>query len=330
MITVRIIAILILFFSATVSVGASVRLDTSRVMSPDIASALRQAYQLPTLIGGGAADGASEMVSAAVERERTRLQRLLVDLGYLDAEILVTHTDAAIVLRPVLGQRYRVTAVELRGVRQSELERKVVDDLAVIISDFVGQPATARIAGQFGRRIVQTVGARDFALAGLGSVGWSRSDGAGVTAVVELDMGLPMRFGSVVFSGLQRLQEEDLHRLVPFRPGDRYEQAQIEVLRDRLEALNAVNRVNISIEAGEGGVLAVDTRLREAPADLSALRKAGPFGLASGIAALAGLALARIAAAAGAPRLRPLARVNIACVLTFAALAAERLVSFLA
>jgi hypothetical protein len=59
-------------------------------------------------------------------------------------------------------------------------------------------------------------------------------------------------------------------------------------LRGNLAALETVKSSNIDLRKDEDGTLAVDVRLREAPADLSVLRGFGPLGLASGIAALGG------------------------------------------
>ena len=52
---------------------------------------------------------------------------------------------------------------------------------------------------------------------------WVRTEDGVATASVELDTGPRSRFGSVVFSGLRRLDAADLQRVVPFREGDRYE-----------------------------------------------------------------------------------------------------------
>ena len=316
-----------LALSVSPAVAAPVELDTGRILQTDIAAALRQAYQAPTLV-----EGTSAEMNTAVTREQARLQHLMMDLGYLDATVSVVRSGDAAVLQPTLGRRYTVAAVELKGVRQSEFDGGIVDDLAWTIGEFVGQPATSLASETLGRHILYSVSAQDFALAKLRAVEWVRSGEGTVTAVINLDAGPRMRFSAVTFNGLRRLQADDLQRLVPFRPGDRYEQALIEVLRSNLEALDTIASVNINVGKNDDGMLAIDVWLHEAPANISALQGAGRLGLLSGLAALGGLALARISTQAGIARsrLRLLVWANAACVLAFAGFAAVRLVSFLA
>ena len=308
--------------------GAPARLDTDGISETEIASALHRAYQLPMLV---AVSSTPAQEDAAVEHERTRLRRLMVELGYLDADVTVERSPAGMVLRPVLGLRYSVGAVELKGVRQSELEPEVVADLVARVREFVGKPATASATTTFARRVLDRIGERDFALARLQAVNWVRTEDGVATASVELDTGPRSRFGSVVFSGLRRLDAADLQRAVPFREGDRYERAQVERLRDNLKALESVKSFNVDLTANEDGVLTVAVRLREAPADLSVLKNPGSFGLGSGLAALGALALAQIAAAAGVSRarVRPLVWGSAVFVLTFVVAVTPRLVSFL-
>lgn len=308
--------------------AAPLTLDTAGMPVSDVVSALRRAYQLPVLIGVARTPTEED---AAVERERTRLRALMAEFGYLDAEIAVERSDAGTVLRPVLGRRYVVGSVELKGVRQSELKPNVVTDLAAIVRAFVGKPATSQGAETFGRRVLDSVGKEDFAFARLRTVRWTRMEDGMATAAIDLDMGPRSSFGGVTFSGLRRLEAKDLASLVPFRAGDRYERVQMERFRDNLRTLKTVKSFNINLDKAKDGALAIDVRMREAPADLSALRDSSPFGLSSGIAALSALALAQIVGMAGiaSGRLRPLVWGSAVFVLTFAVAVAPRLVSFL-
>lgn len=306
---------------------ASVALDTQGVPAADIASALRRAYQLPALL---ALAHTPEEEDAAVARERERLRKLMVEQGYLDAEVLLRDSAKGAVLRAVLGRRYTVSSVELKGVRQSELGTQTVIDLSAIVRQFVGQPASASAAETFGRRILDSVDETDFALARLHSVEWSPTGDGTVAAAVTLDTGPKLRFGNVSFSGLRRLKVAGLQRLVPFRHGDRYERSQMEHLRGELKAMDAIKYHNVDLSVDANGLLAVEIRVREAPPDLSILEQVAPFGFASGLAALATLALAQIAAQAGAARaiVRPLAWAGGALVITFAIAATPRLLAF--
>lgn len=306
----------------------SVILDTGKIPLPYIATALRQAYQLPILIGVKHTPAERE---GEIATEKARLQGLIAGFGYLDGEVAVEHSEGRTVLRPTLGGLYRVASVELKGVRQSELDRSVVDNLASIAEEFVGQPASTVVAETFTRRILQAVSGEDFAHARRRSIDWVRKGGGVVTAVIELDLGPRSRFGAVRFSGALRMHSE-LQRLVPFHSGDPYSAAAIEKLRRNIEALETVKSVRIAIGKDEGGVLPIDVRISEAPANLEALRHTEPLDVGSGLVAMAGLMLVQVAAQAGLvrSRLRPLVWVTTACVLTFAVLATLRLFSFLA
>jgi hypothetical protein len=315
--------------------AAVVELDTRNVGSPAIALALKHAFQLPIWIEGMRTGGpiAPDELDHAFARERARLQRLMVGFGYLDAEVALDRSSTRAVFQPVLGKAYTIATVELKGVQHNALDRRAIDDLASIIDDYIGQPATAQIADDLGRRILYRVGETDFALASLRHVKWDHAGDGVVTALVHLDAGPKMSFGTVTFDGLRRLCERDLSYLIPFSPGQRYERDKIEEMRESLEDLANVETVHVGTSAGgrSGASLDLTVRLRETPATLTLPEPEGMFGLASGLATLAGLACLLIAAHAGITRtrLRPVAWLTAALALTFAGLAIHRLVNFL-
>ncbi|MGO4622524.1 POTRA domain-containing protein [Ensifer sp. 2YAB10] len=306
----------------------SVVLDTDGISLPHLGSVLQQAYQLPLLID---AESTPSKRQEALAIEKARLRGVIADFGYLDGDIVEEHQAGKIVLRPKLGDLYRVTSVELKGIRQSELEREVVDRLAAIIEELVGQPSTTFVAETFTRRILQAVSAEDFALAQSYKMEWVRKGTGMVSAVIGVDLGPRTRFGSVQFSGALRMQSE-LQRLVPFRPGERYSASRVEELRRNLEALQTVKSVNIAIGKDQDGLLPIDVRIREAPANLEALRHTDPIDVGSGLVAMAGLLLVQVGTHAGIvrSRLRPLIWVTTASLFVFALLATLRLASFLA
>ncbi|PDT55145.1 hypothetical protein ATY30_12430 [Sinorhizobium americanum] len=313
--------------------ASPVELDTRNVAQPAIASALREAYQLPLLIEGMRAGNtiSANDLESPVEHERTRLKRVMVELGYLDAQVALDRSSTGLVLRPSLGKLYTVAAVLLKGVKQQELDRQVIDELASIIDDYIGQPASAQAADNLGSRILYRVGEIDFALAQLSKVEWIRSGNGVVTALVHLEAGPRLRFGTVTFDGLRRLRESEIKRLIPFRPGERYERGKVEEMRERLKALSNVDAVNIGTARGNDATLDLAVRLQERPANPSLPQPQGTFGLVSGVATLTGLAIIQIATSAGISpnRLRPVMWMTTACALTFAGLAIHRLAHFL-
>ncbi|ASY73261.1 hypothetical protein SF83666_b66120 (plasmid) [Sinorhizobium fredii CCBAU 83666] len=314
--------------------ASSVELDTRNIAPPTIATALREAYQLPVWIEGMRAGDtiSANALKTPVERERARLRRLMVELGYLDAQVALERSSTGLVLRPSLGKLYTVGAVLLKGVKQQELDRGVIDELASIIDDYIAKPASAQAADNLGSRVLYRVGEVDFALAQLRNVEWIRSGNGVVTALVHLDAGPRLRFGTVTFEGLRRLRESEIKRLIPFRPGERYERGKVEEMRERLKALANVDAVNIGTARGDDrATLDLTVRLQERPTKPSLPQPQGTFGLVSGVATLTGLALIRIAAHVGISpsRLRPFMWMTTACALTFAGLAIHRLAYFL-
>lgn len=312
-----------------------ITLDTDSVADPVIAASLRAAYQLPEWMEGAMPAGkaiAPALLEEAVGRERTRLQRLMADLGYLDAKVQLERSGAASVLRPSLGQLYTISAIELKGIDQSLLGRDAVVDLSSVIADYVGGPASAQAAEAMGRRILYRVGQEDFAAAAFRHVEFVAAGNGKAAAVVYLDAGPRMHFGQVTFSGLRRLREPDLRRLIPFATGARYERPLVEKLRQGLEATAGVDAVHISTGASTSDASAADIaiRIREAKVDPASLQGAG-LGLATGVAALAGLALLPLSSTSvrsrGRRRLFVLA-VSIVT-LAFFSLAAVRVFSFL-
>ena len=312
---------------ASPAFGARATLDTSQITETDIAAALQRAYQLPTLI---AASRSPSDENAIVERERTRLGQLLTEFGYLDAHMTSEQSGSGLILRPVLGRRFTVGSVQLKGVRQPELGPGDVAELAARARELVGQPATASAAGMFVRRVLDRVGERDFAFARLQAVKWTPTGSVTATASFDLEMGPRCHFGKVVFNGSRRGEANGLLDLVPFRDGDRYDRTKLERLRSNLSARKGVRSFNLDLERDETCKLTVRVRLREDPANAAVLNDSGFKGLGSGLAALAVLAVTQLAATIGAPRtmLRPLRLVSVVSVLTFAVTAMPRLVSF--
>ena len=315
-------------FAVLPASAQSVVLNTQEVSLPYLARALEQAYQLPLLLDAGASPAERK---EALATEKARLKGVIAGFGYLDADVSEEDQKGQIVLHPKLGDLYRVTSVELKGIRPSELDREVLDRLAAIIDEFVGQPATTFVVDTFTRRILQIVTAQDFAHARRRATDWVRKGEGVATAVIDLDLGPRSRFGEVRFSGALRMQSE-LQRLVPFRSGDRYSAAAVEQLRHNIEALSTVKSVRIAIGKDEDAMVPIDVRIREAPANLETLRHTNPLDVGSGLAAIAGLFFVQMGAQTGLPRsrLRPLIWCTGGCLLIFAVLAALRLVSFLA
>ncbi|GMB79796.1 hypothetical protein NN6n1_05780 [Shinella zoogloeoides] len=314
--------------SSLPAAGASARLETDGLKAPGVATALHLAFQLPTLLEGGVSPAEED---EAVQLETVRLRRLMVDLGYLDADISVAHEDGQVVLKPLPGRLYSVGSIELKGVRRSDFGPDVVSDLAETVRDFVGRAATAEASESLVRRIVERIGRQDFPLVRQRELTWKRGADGVAAATLDLDTGPRLHFGEVVFRGLRRLNETDIRRAVPFRPGDRYERALFEKLRLNLSALKTVSDFSIDLKDDGNGGLGMDIRVHEAPPDLSVLADAGWPALVSGLAALVALAATQLAGQAGVSRrrLRPMVWAATACVLTFAVTVVPRLVAFL-
>lgn len=326
-----------LFFAGVAFAGApAVTLRVDDVGDPVIAARLLAAYQLPAWMEGVTSTGAQitpALFDDAVEREQLRLRRLMVDLGYLGAEVRLEHADGGLVFQPSLGRISTVSAVKLKGVDQSRLGRIVVDTLSSIIADYIGSLATAQAAETMGQRILYAVGQEVFATARLRQVRFVPSGNGEAVAVVDLDAGPRMHFGKVTFSGLRRLREPDLVRFIPFLQGAGYRRSLVEELRRSLEVLDSVDRVHISIDPSASNPSAVDiaVRIREASVDPTALFQDEGPGVATGLAAMAGLALLRLAPQTGISRGRQrLFLVSVSVVTAaFAGFVAMRAISFL-
>lgn len=314
--------------SSLPAAGASARLETEGLTAPGVATALHLAFQLPAVLEGVASPAEED---EAVRLEMARLRRLMVDLGYLDADINAAHEDGQVVLKPLPGKLYSVGSIELKGVRRSDFGPEIVSDLAETVRDFVGRAATAEASETLIRRIIERIGRQDFPLVRQRELTWTRGADGVAAAVLDLDTGPRLHFGEVVFRGLRRLNDADIRRAVPFRPGDRYERALFEKLRLNLSALKTVSDFSIDLKDDGDGGLGMDVRVHEAPPDLSVLANTGWPALVSGLAALAALAATQLAGQAGVSRkrLRPLVWVAGACVLTFAVTVVPRLVDFL-
>lgn len=302
----RTLAVAGLFCAGVAFAGnPQVELGADDLGDPVIAARLRAAYQLPTWLEGASQAGAEVtplLLDAAIQRERMRLQQLMADLGYLDAKVRLDRAGGKMVFRPSLGRLFAVSAIELKGVDQFRLGRSVVAALSSIIADYVSGPATAEAAESMGRRILYTVGQEDFATATLRQVRFVSTGKGEAVAAVDLDTGPRMHFGKVTFSGLRRLRQPDLARLIPFAAGERYERSRVEALRTSLETLDRVDGVHISTGPSASDPAAVDiaVRIHETSVEPAALRQGE--GLGMGLAAMAGLALLQLVPKTGIQR----------------------------
>lgn len=312
-------------------------LDVGHLTDPDVAMAVRSAYDLPAWIEG---EGAPERIPAEdmagmVELERARLTALMTALGYLDAEVLVENkqSPAHLTLLPVAHQRYRVGTIEVAGLNEAELGKETIADIVSIVPSYTGQIATTDLLSRLEDSVIFRIAAKHplAKIIDRQVVGEPSTALADITVSVE--SGPTVRFGDVVTSGLRRIKAKTLQQLIPFAPGDPYDRGQLDLLRQNLEELGLFSRVRVSADQAldERGLLPVRVQVTEKPVDIAQLSRSGANGLVVAVLTLFALALRQIGIAGGASPLivRTTSLVSLLMILAFGVFGIQRLPIFL-
>ena len=186
-----------------------------------------------------------ELAADRADEER-RLRRLqeealaaLATEGYFSPQLSAaedTTAAARYLVRVVLGARARVTQVDLslRGGIEAQPAR-----VAELVAEWrlpVGRPFRNADWTAAKSRLLGRVLDRDFAAARIAdSSADVDADAATVRLTVEIDSGPAFTIGELQVSGLERYDRELVERFNPFKPGDRYDAAQLRDFQQRLQ-----------------------------------------------------------------------------------------------
>lgn len=208
------------------------------------------------------ADGAPDSASLAA-----RLPGLAARYGargYLDVRIALTRRDADWVLHIEPGEPFTVEGRRVSGLT-GELQADVLEALPAP----VGAPLSEETLLAELRRVVLTLGEAGYPFAEARAVDFAREGGA-VTYRLRVEPGRALAVDSLRVRGLSVTRPETVRRIARFRPGERFRERSLTLIRDRLRRsalFETVSDVSLRVTGPEErGVY--DVTVTEAPSTL--------------------------------------------------------------
>ena len=324
------------------------------VHDPEVAHALLAAFNFPTIEASLSGDPASEEWNAAIETERNRLAALMAAFGYADARTDIIRTPLSagataesdakknlaletigVELKPILGGRYRIGAIQIVGLGYPGLE-SLRDSLRDVVTPFVGMVARSDLLGQLDDKIRWNVRktSRPFAKITVRDA-IPNPEFHTTTIRIDLDPGPVAQFGAVTFHGLHRYKTNSVEDYVPFSLGDAYEPELVVSFGDTLRSIPRFRSVNVNeADAPDAnGRVNVDVWLQEMPASHDALAQSRLSGMSILVCGLFVIAIRQtIVRSGGSTGSRNTLVLNgiIFCLLAVSSIfAIDRLISFI-
>jgi translocation and assembly module TamA len=218
-------------------------------------------------------DRKDEANAAQVDRRARADAELLAELlrsqGYYDAvaepRISVVAQELVVEIAAEPGARYSFESVELPG-----LDQAAGDESARLREAFAvkpGDPVVAQKVIDAGIALQVALGERGFATAKVGEqdivVDHERQV---ATLVLPVAPGPIGKFGSISVSGEPPFSARHVGRIARFRPGDRFEQDEVDDLRRALVATGLVASVEVTqVPRDEGRTVDLAVKLTPAP-----------------------------------------------------------------
>lgn len=240
-----------------------------------------------------------------VRIEQQRLVQILKGSGYLDGSVELVSGDGAtasatrIELKPDTGPLYRIGSVEVAGIEDSGLTLLRTDVHSQMVNA-VGKPARADVLSRLESEVLWRVKSASYPFAQVSGRDIS-SDPDTLLASVRLviDKGPVAKFGVTNFSGLTRINSDELARLVPFSPGDPYSPVMQERLSQALNARPDVKsaRVRMGDNLDADGRVAMYVEINERPRVPAQSAVSESLGTATIAFAVLALALRQVASA---------------------------------
>jgi translocation and assembly module TamA len=210
------------------------------------------------------------------------LAELLRSQGYYDAlvepRIGAAGGALAVELAAEAGSRYRFESVELPG-----LDAAAGGEAAKLREAFAvkaGDPVVASEVIGAGIALQVALGERGFATAKVGEQDIVIDHEAGVARLVlPVTPGPIARFGSFSVTGQPAFSASHVQVIARFKPGDRYEQSEVDDLRRALIATGLISTVEVTQQPRAGGEV-IDLAIRLEPAPMRTV--AGELGYGTG------------------------------------------------
>lgn len=241
----------------------------AQTQSPDIAAALQSGTNLPELLKTPAVVSALERgaVPEPVERERARLQELLVSLGYLEAEVALEIGPATpdapvdVSVRIDSGPQFNVGEVvfDLDGAETPEL-LDVLDDVAAVAE---GQIASGDVLSSLKSNSLWQLGEAGYGFAEIAAFAVTPA-GEGRLANVSLRINI----GGIVRLAEIRIDDvapELVHHVVsanPFEIGDAYSSRKFDAFRQAVNDMPDARRARLELVALDSSSFALVARAR--------------------------------------------------------------------
>ncbi|CAI2935341.1 Outer membrane protein/protective antigen OMA87 [Aminobacter niigataensis] len=273
----------------------------------DLDKALRASLNAPELERSRAGTDQQGSWKPLVEAERHRLEKLMRGRGYRDARVDVSgYSDGdapqKVMFKPHPGPLYRVGMIEVDGV--GGLSQAVRDDLSRQLATATGEPVSGEVLATLEDEILWRVRSASYPFVHIADRQMQSMPGRHLAMVrMTVDPGAVATFGTVTYSGLVVLKEQDLIRLQPFKPGDAYDPLVLDRFRDALIAHPSIRTARVLSADGVDGNGQVQLKAEIGEEQLRVGDAAGgyPNGVLAVASAIAVLAFRQISVASLRP-----------------------------
>lgn len=307
MATLAWVAVLLLFAGPSVAADfPAIELETTSNDTLD--GVLRSALNAPEL-ERAAEGGAAKGWQAAVEAERHRLEELMRGQGYLHARVEMPDAVAGagtpdkITIKPVAGPLFRVGMVEVDGLDGVATDA-VRDDVSRQMMEAAGKAARGDLLATLEDEVLWRLRTASYPFVRVTERALLPIAGQALaTARIVVEPGASARFGSVAYSGLVGLKEDELSRLQPFKQDDPYDPDALERFREALLSHASVKNVRMRLPdaVDANGQLQLRAEIEEE--QLRAADATGNYrtGLIAAVSAIAALAIRQVSVASLRP-----------------------------
>ncbi len=261
--------LMVLLTVAPGSAQSTLQGTTLQGTSPDIAEALQSGTNLPQLLKTPAVVSALGRgdVPEPVERERARLQELLVSLGYLRAQVLLdiepasASAPADVRVRIDSGPQFRVGTVTFAfGGRALPALLDVLDDVAAVAGD---QIASGDVLSRLQSDSLWQLGEAGYGFAEIAEFEIS-PQAQGTLA----DVSIRIETGAIIHLAEVRIDDvapDLVHRVVsanPFEIGDAYSSRKFDAFREAVTNMPDARRARLELVALDETRFALEARAR--------------------------------------------------------------------
>ncbi len=234
------------------------------------AEAIRDSFDAQSALAGGRKEAANAaQIDRRARADAELLEELLREQGYYDAAVEPRIDNQAAGLKVAIaatpGPRYKFESVELPGLDAAAGEEAA--KLRAAFAVRAGDPVVASKVIAAGVALQVALGEQGFATARVGEQDIEVDhEKRSARLTLPITPGPVARFGAISVTGTPPFPAQHVQQIARFKPGDRYEQSEVDDLRRALVATGLIAAVEVrQMPRDEGRVIDLAVKLDPAP-----------------------------------------------------------------